>query len=66
MAGLTYYLLINPDKLALLTQELRSEFSSESEITMESTAKLKFLNACEYKLVLFCLPSIRLLTRRYR
>ncbi|KAI3341511.1 cytochrome P450 [Ustulina deusta] len=46
MAGLTYYLLINPDKLALLTQELRSEFSSESEITMESTAKLKFLNAC--------------------
>ncbi|KAI1428001.1 cytochrome P450 [Xylaria sp. FL1777] len=46
MAGLTYYLLTNPDKLALLTQEIRAEFSSESEITMESTAGLKFLNAC--------------------
>ncbi|KAH6635931.1 cytochrome P450 [Chaetomium tenue] len=46
MSGLTYYLLTNPDKLALLTQELRGRFRNEDEITMESTAPLKYLNAC--------------------
>lgn len=47
MSGLTYYLLTNRDKLALLTQELRGRFRNKDEITMESTAPLKYLNACE-------------------
>ncbi|KAH6838505.1 cytochrome P450 [Chaetomium sp. MPI-CAGE-AT-0009] len=46
MSGLTYFLLTNPDKLALLTQEIRGRFQNEEEITMESTAPLKYLNAC--------------------
>ncbi|KAL2192904.1 cytochrome P450 [Corynascus similis CBS 632.67] len=46
MAGLTYYLLTNQDKLALLTHEIRSRFQKEEAITMESTAPLKYLNAC--------------------
>jgi hypothetical protein len=46
MAGFTYYLLTNPEKLALLTQELRTTFTTEADITMESTSSLKYLNAC--------------------
>ena len=46
MAGFTYHLLINPDKLALLKQEIRTRFTTEADITMESTASLKYLNAC--------------------
>jgi cytochrome P450 len=46
MSGLTYFLLTHPDKLALFTEEIRSRFNSEDEITMESTAQLKYLNAC--------------------
>jgi cytochrome P450 len=47
MSGLTYFLLTNRDKLALLTQELRGRFRNKDEITMESTAPLKYLNACK-------------------
>ncbi|KAI1325214.1 cytochrome P450 [Xylariaceae sp. FL0255] len=46
MAGLTYFLLMNPQKMALLTREIRETFSSEAEITMESTAGVKYLTAC--------------------
>ncbi|KAI0146265.1 cytochrome P450 [Xylariaceae sp. FL1272] len=46
MAGLTYYLLMNPEKLALLTKEIRETFSTEADITMENTAGLKYLTAC--------------------
>ena len=47
MSGLTYYLLTNRDKLALLTREIRSRFASAEDITMESTAPLGYLNACK-------------------
>lgn len=47
MSGLTYYLLANPDKLALLAQELRARYTTATEITMESAASLKYLNACK-------------------
>ncbi|KAL2163969.1 hypothetical protein VTH06DRAFT_3182 [Thermothelomyces fergusii] len=46
MAGLTYYLLTNRDKLARLTDEIRGRFRTEDEITMETTAPLQYLNAC--------------------
>ena len=46
MAGLTWFMLTNPDKMALLTRELRERFTEEDAITMESTASLKYLNAC--------------------
>lgn len=46
MSGLLYYLLMNPDKLALLCAEIRTSFTSSDEITMERLAGLKYLNAC--------------------
>ncbi|KAI0414198.1 cytochrome P450 [Xylaria grammica] len=57
MAGLTYYLLTNREKLELLTREIRTVFSKESDITMESTAGLKFLNACIQE-ALRCYPPV--------
>lgn len=46
MSGLLYYLLINPDKYALLCAEIRTSFTSSDEITLERLAGLKYLNAC--------------------
>ncbi|TIA15896.1 benzoate 4-monooxygenase cytochrome P450 [Aureobasidium pullulans] len=46
LSGLTYYLLINPDKLARLVAEIRSTFTAESEITVDELARLPYLNAC--------------------
>ena len=46
LSGLTYYLLINPDKLARLVAEVRSTFTAESEITVDELARLPYLNAC--------------------
>ncbi|KAK4155759.1 cytochrome P450 [Chaetomidium leptoderma] len=46
MAGFTYFLLTNPDKLAVLTREIRARFPTDADITMESTAPLRYLNAC--------------------
>lgn len=46
LSGLTYYLLIDPDKLAKLVTEVRGNFTLESEITVDALAKLPYLNAC--------------------
>ena len=46
LSGLTYYLLANPDKLAMLTEEIRREFPIENEITIERLQALSYLNAC--------------------
>ncbi|KAH0349680.1 benzoate 4-monooxygenase cytochrome P450, partial [Aureobasidium melanogenum] len=46
LSGLTYYLLINPDKLAKLVAEIRGSFTSESDITVDALAELPYLNAC--------------------
>lgn len=46
MSGFTYYLLKNPDKLRRLTKEIRSGFLRSDDITFDSTAGLKYLNAC--------------------
>lgn len=46
LSGLTYYLLINPDKMAKLIAEVRDAFPSGSDITIDALAKLPYLNAC--------------------
>lgn len=45
MSGVTYYLLKNPDKLRLLTQEVRGHFASGADINGDSTASLQYLSA---------------------
>lgn len=46
LSGLTYYLMANTDKLAKLCDEVRTAFATDSELTVESLARLKYLNAC--------------------
>ena len=46
MAGLTYFLLLNPDKLQKVVQETRSAFASEDEISMATIKRLSYLGLC--------------------
>ncbi|KAI1438862.1 cytochrome P450 [Xylaria sp. CBS 124048] len=46
LTGTTYYLLKNPDKMKILTGEIRGRFESDEEITFEALAQLEYLNAC--------------------
>lgn len=46
LSGLTWYLLMNPDKMTILTNEIRAKFSSAAEIDNEVLAKMPYLNAC--------------------
>ncbi|KAK8061941.1 hypothetical protein PG994_008307 [Apiospora phragmitis] len=46
LSGLTYYLLANPEKLAILTKQIRSLFKHEIEVTLQRTAGIEYLNAC--------------------
>ncbi|PWY83611.1 cytochrome P450, partial [Aspergillus heteromorphus CBS 117.55] len=46
LSGLTYQLLLNPDKLALLTKEVRGMFAHSAEIDMLRLAQMKYLNFC--------------------
>ncbi|GKU08041.1 unnamed protein product [Fusarium langsethiae] len=43
LAGVTYFLLTNPQVFAKLKDEIRSTFQSEQEITKESIYKLEYL-----------------------
>lgn len=45
MAGISYLLMRNPDKLAKLCHEIRSTFRDQNEITMLATQKMPYLNA---------------------
>lgn len=45
-SGLTYLLLRHPDVMAKLTHELRTAFQTEENITVETLARLPYLNAC--------------------
>lgn len=47
LAGLTYYLLTNKDKLAVLVKEIRTAFTSESQISFRSVGELEYLQACK-------------------
>ncbi|KAI9660595.1 MAG: hypothetical protein M1821_009947 [Bathelium mastoideum] len=46
LAGMTYILCKHPEALKKLTEEIRSSFSSNNEITMSSVLDLKYLLAC--------------------
>ncbi|KAH9904941.1 cytochrome P450 [Xylariomycetidae sp. FL2044] len=46
LSGATYYLLSNPDKMELLIKEIRGTWKSVDDISFDSTANLKYLNAC--------------------
>lgn len=46
LSGVTYLLLRNPDVLKKLTDEVRSSFNSEEEITLLSVGKLNYMLAC--------------------
>lgn len=46
LSGATFLLGTNPDKLAKLTNEVRSAFKSEDEIDYMSVSKLEYMLAC--------------------
>ena len=46
VSGLTYLLLSNPECLKKLNDEIRSEFASADDMTMERLAALPYLAAC--------------------
>ncbi|KAJ4410792.1 hypothetical protein N0V91_001720 [Didymella pomorum] len=46
LSGLTYYLLRNPEQCNRLQNEIRTKFLSPKDITFESLAECKYLNAC--------------------
>ena len=46
LSGTLYYLMKNPDKMAILVDEVRSAFPNEEDISMEKLAQLKYLHAC--------------------
>ncbi|PVH77181.1 cytochrome P450 [Cadophora sp. DSE1049] len=46
LSGLTYYLLQNPAKMSKLVHEIRSEFKTKEEITIEKLPSLRYLFAC--------------------
>ncbi|EWY79383.1 hypothetical protein FOYG_17461 [Fusarium oxysporum NRRL 32931] len=45
LSGVTFYLCKNPNVLAKLTDEIRSSFASEGEVTLLSVQKLKYMLA---------------------
>jgi len=46
LSGLLYYLLKTPHAMEKLVAEIKTEFSSDDDITMEHIAKLSYLHAC--------------------
>ncbi|GLA84866.1 hypothetical protein AtubIFM56815_009087 [Aspergillus tubingensis] len=46
LSGLTYQLLLNPDKMEKITKEIRDAFERDSDIDMLRLAQLKYLNMC--------------------
>lgn len=46
LSGVTHLLLKNPEAMKKLTDEVRSSFQSEDEITLTSVSKLGYMFAC--------------------
>ncbi|KAI0102630.1 cytochrome P450 [Nemania sp. FL0031] len=46
LSGVIHYLISNPDKMKILTNEIRPRFESSRDITLEKLAPLPYLNAC--------------------
>ncbi|KAK9801573.1 putative Cytochrome p450 monooxygenase [Seiridium cardinale] len=64
LSGATYYMLMNPDKLQLLYQEVRCSFNNSKEITLDRLAFLDYLDAC-LKETLRIYPPIPIGTPRF-
>ncbi|KAH8653784.1 cytochrome P450 [Xylariales sp. PMI_506] len=46
LSGLTFFLLVSPDKMALLRKEVRDSARDLGDLTLDNLASLKYLNAC--------------------
>jgi cytochrome P450 len=46
VSGLLYYLLMNPEKMKKLQDEIRGAFNVQEDINMGHLARLRYLNAC--------------------
>ncbi|KAI0146500.1 cytochrome P450 [Pestalotiopsis sp. NC0098] len=46
LSGLTYLLLVNPDKMQKLVAEIRSAAKDIKDVHFDTTANLKYMNAC--------------------
>ncbi|RYP60732.1 hypothetical protein DL769_007993 [Monosporascus sp. CRB-8-3] len=46
LSGAIYLLTTHPDKLARVTEEVRTSFTSEEEITLNSVSRLSYMLAC--------------------
>ena len=46
LSGLIFFLLTNPAKLKILTDEVRGSFLNEDEMTLERLPQLQYLTAC--------------------
>lgn len=57
LSGVTYLLLQNPEALAKLTHEVRSTFTSEGEITINTASRLTYILACLDE-ALRCYPPV--------
>jgi len=57
LSGLTYYITTNPQALKRIQEEVRTAFETEDDITMTSTAQLKYLHACIEE-TLRCYPPV--------
>ncbi|KAK8069501.1 isotrichodermin C-15 hydroxylase [Apiospora phragmitis] len=57
LTGATYLLLENPEKLERLTAEIQTRFESETDITIQTTAELPYLNAVVQESLRLCPPG---------
>ncbi|KAI9686690.1 MAG: hypothetical protein M1820_010577 [Bogoriella megaspora] len=46
LSGLNYFLLKNPAKMDILVREIRGNFTSDDDMSLERLVQLKYLNAC--------------------
>ena len=61
---MTYYLLKNPNTLAKVSDEVRSAFANEEDITFTAVAQLPYLQACLKEGLRMYPPVPSTLTRR--
>ncbi|KAI9369063.1 cytochrome P450 [Aspergillus egyptiacus] len=46
LSGLTYQLLLHPEKMERITREVRETFEKDSDINITTLGQMKYLNAC--------------------
>jgi cytochrome P450 len=57
MSGTANYIIKNPDKLAILTKEVRSSFAQESEMSLSALKELPYLEAVIKEGLRLCNPT---------